>query len=610
MVQPASVSSEGADDPRSKGVLSNTLLTPLPRAAVVTVIAPDGTRWTTNTTSDTVVVGRSERLCDIVIPDEAVSRKHAELVWHARHGWTVRDLASRNGVRVNGRRIEEAPVARGDFVGIGNHAIALVEPEVDRAPQWTSDAGHTIAVSRTGPHRVTLIGESDDGRLRMADLELLSGLAAELRGVTSLHDRRALVCERMLRAPIHARSAAILRMPADGTHTGVVEVVSGPHTLPGVSVDARPSETLLRAVARTRAAAIASTEQDRSDVLDLTQTDHREAEAALACPLDPGEGPLDVLYITTSEAQGQASTLALASLCAHQFQQTENALVAGQQAEARARIEQELVQARTIQHRLVPPDGSIGAVEIAVLFRASRWVAGDYVDAVLVPGGQVLIIVADVCGKGLAAALVASTLHAITRTAAQAGAPVTQVFELLNDHLCAHLQDGMFVTAAGCVLDPAAGTVTTVNAGHPPPVITRSDGTLITMRSGQNFPLGIAHQDFETEQHAFGPASMLAMCSDGVTELNIGNRRMLGLQGFGDLLQRVRESGHRTAATLRDELERRLTELRGDEQSDEQADDCTLVIAGVPGPIDQDDPSDSMYGPPSVDPGRGSDSTV
>ena len=86
--------------------------------------------------------------------------------------------------------------------------------------------------------------------------------------------------------------------------------------------------------------------------------------------------------------------------------------------EANAAIERELKQAAEIQVRLVPKPLKVGSTDIAVGFQPSRWVAGDYVDIVPLPDGRVLLLIADVCGKGMQAALVTMQLHTSVRTAA------------------------------------------------------------------------------------------------------------------------------------------------------------------------------------------------
>ena len=78
-------------------------------------------------------------------------------------------------------------------------------------------------------------------------------------------------------------------------------------------------------------------------------------------------------------------------------------------------VDHDLQQARDIQRRLVPPAGRAACLEWDVYYDPCRWVGGDYAEAMILRDGSVLLAVADVCGKGLQAALVSSSLHTLLR---------------------------------------------------------------------------------------------------------------------------------------------------------------------------------------------------
>lgn len=133
-------------------------------------------------------------------------------------------------------------------------------------------------------------------------------------------------------------------------------------------------------------------------------------------------------------------------------------------------MEHELKQAREIQSRLLPermpnPEG----YEIAAQYVPAAHVGGDYYDAIALPDGRVAILVADVAGKGIAAAMV----MAIVRTVFHAVAPRSEhakglVLEAAEE-ICRVLPAGIFVSLAGAVLNPKTNEMSVVNAGHLPP---------------------------------------------------------------------------------------------------------------------------------------------
>ena len=105
-----------------------------------------------------------------------------------------------------------------------------------------------------------------------------------------------------------------------------------------------------------------------------------------------------------------------------------------------------MTRANTIQKRLVPRGVVVPGLDFAIGFTPCRWVGGDYVDLIRGPNGQVLLTIADVCGKGLPAALVASSLHMLTHTAMRTSTPLPAIMQNLNIYLCESLSEGTFVS--------------------------------------------------------------------------------------------------------------------------------------------------------------------
>ena len=149
-------------------------------------------------------------------------------------------------------------------------------------------------------------------------------------------------------------------------------------------------------------------------------------------------------------------------------------LVRQQQAEARQRerIEQELKIAQIIQQQFLPkslPD--LPSWHVAAFYRPARTVGGDFYDFIPLPDGRVMFVVGDVTDKGIPAALVMASTHALLRDAAPRLISPGKVLGHVNDMLCVDIPAHMFVTCLALVLDPVSGQVEFANAGHDVPYV-------------------------------------------------------------------------------------------------------------------------------------------
>jgi len=188
-------------------------------------------------------------------------------------------------------------------------------------------------------------------------------------------------------------------------------------------------------------------------------------------------------------------------------------------------MKRDLEIAREIQAWLVPSSPpSIPNAEVAFYTRAQNSVAGDYYDAFYPigdasSGGKLMLVMADVAGKSVPAALLMATLQASLRTIASEGLPLTELTTRLNHYACAHSLGGQrFTTAVLAEYDPAARRLTYVNAGHNSPVLRRANSTTERLESG-GLPLGITDQaTFPSVEIALQPGDTLILFTDGVVE--------------------------------------------------------------------------------------------
>jgi phosphoserine phosphatase RsbU/P len=185
----------------------------------------------------------------------------------------------------------------------------------------------------------------------------------------------------------------------------------------------------------------------------------------------------------------------------------------------RVAMKRDLEIAREIQSWLMPAAApEIPGVDIAFAARPANTVAGDYYDAFL-RDGRLLLVVADVAGKSIPAALLTATLQASLRTLAALPGSLPDLVTRLNEYACLQNQGGnRFTTAFLAELEPATGLLTWVNAGHNWPVLRHASGTVERLEIG-GFPLGIAKgARYESGTTTLAANDLLLIFTDGLVE--------------------------------------------------------------------------------------------
>jgi sigma-B regulation protein RsbU (phosphoserine phosphatase) len=188
-------------------------------------------------------------------------------------------------------------------------------------------------------------------------------------------------------------------------------------------------------------------------------------------------------------------------------------------------MKRDLEIAREIQTWLVPSrPPEVAGADIAFASRPQNSVAGDYYDAFYPTlgaeeKGKLMLVIADVAGKSIPAALLMATLQASLRTIAGEGAALAELVIRLNRYASAHSLDGRrFTTAVLSEYDPATRHLVYVNAGHNPPVLRHANGALEKLEVG-GLPLGIEPgAAYDTASIDLGPGDALIFYTDGVVE--------------------------------------------------------------------------------------------
>jgi serine phosphatase RsbU (regulator of sigma subunit)/CHASE1-domain containing sensor protein/anti-sigma regulatory factor (Ser/Thr protein kinase) len=236
-------------------------------------------------------------------------------------------------------------------------------------------------------------------------------------------------------------------------------------------------------------------------------------------------------------------------------------------------VEQELGTARSIQHALLPKDlPKLVGWNIAYHYQPAREVGGDFYDFLRLDDGRVGIVIGDVSGKGIAAALVMANTQSVLRAVARRGnLSPGRILAEANEVLYAYIPSGTFVTCFYGILDPQSGRIVYANAGHDPPYLQRDGAAQELMARGM--PLGLMpDMPYDEEESVLAAGDDLLFYSDGLVEAHDSEGEMFG---FPRLRKLVMSKSAGSGEKLVDFLLAELTRFTG--ENSEQEDDITLV---------------------------------
>ena len=236
------------------------------------------------------------------------------------------------------------------------------------------------------------------------------------------------------------------------------------------------------------------------------------------------------------------------------------------------RLEADLEMAGRIQRALLPPQNlAVHGWEVHYRYEPVGMVSGDYCDLITAgqPAGELYFLLGDVVGKGVAASLLMSHLHAMFRSLVTVGQPLAQMLSVASRLFCESTVAGQYATLVAGRAD-SSGHIELAGAGHPPALLLHSAGVSRIESSG--FPLGMfSDARFTTHSFDLRPGDSFLLYSDGVTE----SRGVSGEEYGVGRLQQFAEN--RRGASPADLVAGCFAELRSFAGSQRRTDDVTMM---------------------------------
>jgi serine phosphatase RsbU (regulator of sigma subunit) len=263
----------------------------------------------------------------------------------------------------------------------------------------------------------------------------------------------------------------------------------------------------------------------------------------------------------------------LANVSVHIGLALENAWLHRQLLEKR-KMEQDLLLAREIQQNLYPtlPERR-SDVQIAASSTMCDAVGGDYLDYYPLRDRRFVLLLGDVSGKGIGAALVMTSLHATCRALLRHVEPLERIGLILNDSLLETTHAQTYVTLIAVLVNPVGGTLHCVRAGHLPALLVSEDGKSRWLEEGGGLPIGLfPEMKLTREVYDLPRGSVVVLYTDGITEAESPSGEHFGL----GRISRIAEERHKASAReIHDAIRAEWTAFMGDGKP---SDDSTLVV--------------------------------
>lgn len=473
---------------------------------VVLVIDTGGQRRRVPVSKWPFTIGRAED-CDAAISDFRVSRLHAR-VDEAGGEFFISDAGSRHGTFVNGQRAEHTRLKNNDEITLGVSGLKLIFLEGTQVSSATQ-----VLLRKFSSESVSS---------ELEKLTLFLEAARTLSSGVVVNDVLRNMLDYALRLTKAERGFVYLKQPngettlACGLESGGAALTQDANVARSVVRDAMNSASEFIAGDATQQSALAARQSIMlNELKTVIAIPLRERRAAAGAQTPKVEG---VLYLDSRSVSRNLSGVshdvlrALASECATVLESAR--LMEAEQAARQ--FHQEMEIAASIQRSLISEsEMQCDFARISGRSIPCKEVGGDFFDAFISPQAAT-VIVADVSGKGVSAALLASVIHGMFYSQISSGAGLVDTVTAINRFLCSRVAGQKYATLAAAQL-AKDGTLQIVNCGHVPPMVV--EGGAVTQISEGDLPVGlIADAAFHAIERQLVVGSRFCLLTDGISE--------------------------------------------------------------------------------------------
>ena len=547
----------------------------------ITLLEPGGGSRQVPLDRERIRIGRSSDN-DLSFPADMSLSRHHLVLEQAADGWYVEDLGAKNRTTLNGRRIEgKTRLTIGDRISAGQIVVVF---------------GGTK--STTGPVEFTVGG--DEGPLRATVMTNLRGVLS--RESTMPGIKKPVVAGERKGFPLeHPGVAALIRAgqelaghrPLDELFELILDLsIQAVGAERGVLMTLEGEELVVRSV-RGEGFRISTAVRDRvikegaSLLVRDTALDEafksrdsivgQQVQSVIAVPLQTSDRVIGLINVDSRSFARPFTPddldllTVLANVAAIRIENQRLALVEVQ----KQIISRDLEQAADIQRRLLPRESPVvPGYEIAGHNLPCQTVGGDYFDFFPYEDGRIGLVLGDVSGKGMPAALLMTALKGgVQVLLGEAPSDVSSVMSRLDRVVAANFPRNRFVSLFFGLLEPVSGDLIYCNAGHNPPFLVRAAGSIERLPSCGTI-LGIfPEMGYEVKTCRLERGDVLTLYSDGVTEENNPAGEEFGEDRLSQLLL---EKGRGQAADLVEGIRRAVVAWAAGAGA---ADDVTVVVA-------------------------------
>jgi sigma-B regulation protein RsbU (phosphoserine phosphatase) len=492
---------------------------------------------------------------DLQVMSNSASRRHSSIVRESGVYYLV-DNESTSGTFINGKRITRTPLHNLDRITLGrvdDYQIQFVAAEAATGgplfsggqPRLDSTAGQTAATAEEqlkNLARYVEINQAFKFSLTPDDvLRLIVDAAIELavaeRGLIMLRNSKGSMSFKIARdnkkTDVQRRdfalSTSVVRKVLQKKRTVVLNIAE--------NESSDPSQSVMLLGLRTAICIPLLRFQMQQHDINVTSTQQTEL--------------IGILYLDSRMVGGKLSQTSMRLLESLGFEASKalESVRLMSEAEDKQRLEREFETAREVQMALMPISAvKTESFDLVAHSLPCRYVGGDFYDLIRLPNGVVSMTLADVSGKGISAALLASVAQGVIEAQFSSEHTPAEVAGTLNRVIVSRSDASRFITMFSALLDNE-GNLAWVNAGHNPPILARRDGRTEELATKSLVIGAFDFAEYRVTNTKLESGDVVFCFTDGVTEAANSSGEM-----FGDerLLELIRKSVHSTAEQIRD----------------------------------------------------------